>query len=64
MGLDGLPGLVLEASYGANGVHFCVTKIEFDVVDSKIKLDPPAVKYVTEEEHLRRLKIEYENMDR
>ncbi|MFH6960547.1 GLPGLI family protein [Flavobacterium aquidurense] len=64
MGLDGLPGLVLEANYGASGIHFYIVKIEFNVENSKVKFNPPAVKYITEEEHQKRLIKEYENMGR
>ncbi|MEN2489153.1 GLPGLI family protein [Flavobacterium sp. B11] len=64
MGLDGLPGLVLEANYGAGGIHFYVAKIEFNVENPKIKFNPPSVKYITEEEHQNRLIKEYEKMGR
>lgn len=64
MGLDGLPGLVLEADYGVGGIHFYAAKIEFNVEKPKIKFDPPMVKYITEEEHQKRLINEYENMSR
>ncbi|MBW1654473.1 GLPGLI family protein [Flavobacterium quisquiliarum] len=64
LGLDGLPGLVLEANYGASGIHFYIVKIEFNVENPKVKFDPPAVQYITEEEHQKRLAKEYENMGR
>lgn len=64
MGLDGLPGLVLEANYGAGGIHFYAVKIEFNVENPKVKLDPPTVKNITEVEHQNRLIQEYDKMGR
>jgi GLPGLI family protein len=57
IGLDGLPGLVLEGS--ANGkTYFYATKIVFDYQDKKVAIEKPAKgKYVTSAE-LEAIQIE------
>lgn len=50
-GLDGLPGLVLEASFNSR-IYFYATKIEFNVKNSKIKIERPSNgKYLTKKEY-------------
>lgn len=50
-GLDGLPGLVLEATFNSR-IYFYATKIEFDVKNSKIKIERPSSgKYLTKKEY-------------
>jgi GLPGLI family protein len=50
LGLDGLPGLVLEGNLGGGASHFYATKISFNVNNPKIKLNLPTGKYITEDE--------------
>jgi GLPGLI family protein len=58
-GMDGLPGLVLEADSGAEDLHFVATKITFDD-KRKINLNPPTGKYIEYKEYDDRLNKQVE----
>ncbi|MDQ6469998.1 GLPGLI family protein [Flavobacterium sp. LHD-80] len=53
VGLDGVPGLVLEASLNSR-TYFYATKIEFNIKNPEIKIEKPSKgKYITMEESLK-----------
>lgn len=56
-GLDGLPGLVLEATFNGR-IYYYATEIEFDTKDKINLIKPTKYKYVSEEELI---KIDAEN---
>lgn len=52
-GLDGLPGLVLEASFNSR-TYFYATKVELNITKPEIKIEKPNKgKYITLEESLK-----------
>lgn len=54
-GLDGVPGLVLEASFNSR-TYFYASKIEFNIKGAPIKIEKPKNgRYITQEEYNRQL---------
>ena len=55
LGLDGVPGLVLEASFNSR-TYFYASKIEFNIENPSVKIEKPKNgKYITQEEYNRQL---------
>ena len=55
LGLDGVPGLVLEASFNSR-TYFYASKIEFNLKNPPIKIEKPKNgRYITQEEYNRQL---------
>lgn len=55
LGLDGVPGLVLEASFNSR-TYFYASKIEFNIEKPSVKIEKPKNgRYITQEEYNRQL---------